>query len=340
MKSAIQHFPPAYFAWVMSTGIISLAAHSLGIDWLADSLFYLNAVLFPLLLALLLARAVLFFSAFRQELTTHAKGPTFLTVVAAAALLGNQFLLLRHNQALATALWLLAAACWVLLLYGFLLGVSLTAEKPPLGQGFNGSWLLLAVSTEALAVLGAGLAPKLEWASVATFGALSLFLLGSVFYLVLMTLLVYRMAFKPLAGEEVGAAYWISVGASAITVLAGSNLADGLLQVSAFSGLLPFVKAYCVLFWAVSTWWLPLVAALRIWNHLSTRPAFAFSPTYWAMVFPLGMYTAATLKLAQVLPLPALQSIATYFIWLAVAAWLLTAGGMLWHFAAGVRAAK
>lgn len=74
------------------------------------------------------------------------------------------------------------------------------------------------------------------------------------------------------------------------------------------------------------------MAGLRLWNHLRTRPAFAYSPAYWSMVFPLGMYTAATLRLAQALPLPALNAVPTYFIYVALGAWLLTFGGMLVHF--------
>lgn len=66
---------------------------------------------------------------------------------------------------------------------------------------------------------------------------------------------------------------------------------------------------------------------LRLWNHWTTRPAFVYSPAYWTMVFPLGIYTAATNRLAEALPLPALQLIPTYFIFSDLATWLLTWGG-------------
>ena len=53
---------------------------------------------------------------------------------------------------------------------------------------------------------------------------------------------------------------------------------------------------------------------MRLWNHWTMRPAFIYSPAYWTMAFPLGIYTAATGQLAEALPLLALQLIPTYFI--------------------------
>ncbi len=153
-----------------------------------------------------------------------------------------------------------------------------------------------------------------SWAvapEISGFGLLSLFLLGGTLYVVLITLLLYRLTFRPLGQEQVGAAYWISVGASAITVLAGATLVTTLQQARVSLDLLAFVKGGSLLFWAVSTWWIPLVAVLRIWNHLKTKPAFTYAPTYWTMVFPLGMYVAATLRLSEVLPLPSLHPISS-----------------------------
>jgi tellurite resistance protein TehA-like permease len=339
MKAVIKQFPPIYFAFVMSTGIISLAAHAQHLDWLANWLFYVNLVAYPVLLALLVLRLMLFPREFWVTLTSHKDGPTFLALVPGTALVGSQFVQLAHNQAMGTLLWLVALVGWLSLGYAFLLGVSLKKEKPPLEQGLSGGWLLLVVATESLAVLGALLLPASTLPpAVAVMGVLSLFLLGSLLYVLLITLIFYRLTFVHLGDEEIGAAYWISVGASAIVVLAGTGVATAMQQTQALAELLPFVKTYSVLFWAVSTWWLPVVAALRLWNHYTTRPAFAYSPAYWSMVFPLGMYTAATGKMAQGLPVAALQVVPQYFIYLALAAWVLTAGAMLYHFVAGSKA--
>lgn len=159
MKKAIQQFPPAYFALVMSTGILSLAAEELKMHGLAEGFFYVNLVAYPLLVLLLVLRIVLDFKGVWAELTSHAKGPNFLTLVPATCLVGNQFVQLRHNAAVGGARWVAARLAWVILGYSLLLGVSIRKEKPNLEQGFTGSWLLLVVATEALAVLGAKLVP-------------------------------------------------------------------------------------------------------------------------------------------------------------------------------------
>ncbi len=332
MKSVIRQFSPVYFALVMSTGIISLAAHALQLRWVAEGLFYLNLGLYPLFVGLLLLRLVLFPRELWQALTAHETGAAFLALVPATTLLGSQLVQLRGQQQLGSLLWVGAAGCWLLLVYAFLWGVSTAANKPTLARGFNGRWLLLVVATEALAVLGAQLLPASSLpADVSVFVVLGLFLLGSWLYVVLSTLLFYRLVFGQLVGEDVGAAYWVSIGAGAITVLAGASLVGAMQHTPALADLRPFVKAYSVLFWGVSTWWLPLVLGLRLWNHWTTRPAFVYSPAYWTMVFPLGMYTAATGQLAKALPLPALHHVSAWFIFLALAAWLLTMAGLLHH---------
>jgi tellurite resistance protein TehA-like permease len=333
MRKVVEQFTPAYFTFAMSTGIISLAAQQLHLEAIANGLFYLNLAAYPLCVLLLLGRALLAFKPMWAELTSHAKGPLFLAFVPATCLVGSQFVQLRHNNAIGSALWIIGAVGWLVLLYSLLVGVSIAEEKPELEKGLTGVWLLAVVATEALVVLGAKVVPG--WGISPDLGLMGLgsaFLLGAVLYLILITLLFYRLTFVRLREEEVGAAYWISVGASAITVLAGAALLKALEEAQALAGLQPFVRGLSLLFWAVSTFWLPLVTILRAWNHLNTRPAFAYSPPYWSMVFPLGMYTASTFQLSEALSVPALKAVPTYFIYVALLAWLLTFGGMLLSF--------
>ncbi|MDF7815631.1 tellurite resistance/C4-dicarboxylate transporter family protein [Hymenobacter sp. YC55] len=341
LKSIIEKFPPAYFAFVMATGIISLAAHAQHIAWLAESFFYLNLLLYPLFLLLLAARILLFAGAVKAELASHEQGPNFLALVAATCLVGNQFVQLRGNQVLGLALWVFGALCWLVLLYGFLLSTTLKRDKPKLETGLDANWLLLTVSTQALAVLGAGLVPKLALPTdVGIFLVLCLFLLGSLFYGVLCTLLFYRLAFKPIEAQKISPPYWIIVGGSAITVMAGATLLSALPHSSALADATGFVKAWSVLFWVISTWWIPFVLVLRGWHHLHARPTFSYQPSSWSMVFPLGMYAASTGRLADALPLAALHTVSSTFIWLALLAWGLTLAGMLVHYVASTQSDK
>ncbi len=55
------------------------------------------------------------------------------------------------------------------------------------------------------------------------------------------------------------------------------------------------------------------------------------------MVFPLGIYTAGTIRLSQALELPFLVIIPRYFIYIALIAWLGTFIGLILHLAGGYR---
>lgn len=83
---------PACFALVMATGIVSIACHHLGMDFLAFPLFYLNqfchAVLWLLFLMRLLCRSSRVFA----DLPNHNLGVGFFTLVPGTNVLGNQFL--------------------------------------------------------------------------------------------------------------------------------------------------------------------------------------------------------------------------------------------------------
>ncbi len=64
--------------------------------------------------------------------------------------------------------------------------------------------------------------------------------------------------------------------------------------------------------------------------------AFGYEPALWSVVFPLGMYSVATLTFGKVAHLAFMEPVSRFMLWVAVAAWLAVAAA----FAARIRGAS
>jgi tellurite resistance protein TehA-like permease len=94
IKLAAKNLPPAYFAMVMATGIVSIAALMLGMRFLAVVLFAVNLLVYVALILLTVLRLVRFRDALLSDFTNHQRAPGFFTIVAASCLIGSQFILI------------------------------------------------------------------------------------------------------------------------------------------------------------------------------------------------------------------------------------------------------
>src|SRR5262245_4727235 len=157
----VRGLPPNIFAMVMATGIVSLALNGAGHCLLAHILFWLNVGLYPILLVLLLLRALRYRADLAADLTSHARAPGFFTLVAWPCVLGNQCVLLFSSTEAGMALWIVGLVAWVPLTYAMLPGLMEVAVKPKPEVGVNGAWLLTVVGTQAISVLACLLVPSL-----------------------------------------------------------------------------------------------------------------------------------------------------------------------------------
>jgi tellurite resistance protein TehA-like permease len=322
IRAAILELYPGYFAFVMATGILSTTAGVLDVEGVARALFGVNLVAYPLLWGLTLARLRWAPRRVLRELTGHATGPAYFTTVAATCLVGGQIAILTPAYPVAIALWGLAWVLWVGLMYTFMAAVTLREPKPPLVLGLNGTWLLLVVATEALSVLGSILATYFPpEPRTVLFAALCTFLLGCMLYVLIIALIFYRWTFLRMTPAGLAPPYWINMGALAITTLAGSRLVMLAPQWEFLAALRPFVAGLTLLFWVFGTWWIPLLLIVGLWRHGVRRVPLTYDPQYWGMIFPLGMYAAGTLLLAEATRLAVLHLLATIFAGVALLCW-------------------
>lgn len=217
-------------------------------------------------------------------------------------------------------------------MYTFFTAVTVREKKPDLGEGINGAWLIAAVGTQSVSVLGTLLSPHMgDGREIVLFFTLCMFLLGCMLYLSIITLIFYRFTFIELEYAALTPPYWINMGAVAIATLAGSTLILHVRNMPLLTEITPFLKGFTIFFWITGTWWIPLLFILMIWRHAVHRYPLTYDPQFWGMAFPLAMYTTSTYQLSQALKLPFLVAIPRVMVVIAFAAWIAVLAGFIHH---------
>ncbi|MDD3743722.1 MAG: hypothetical protein PHX54_08880 [Lentimicrobiaceae bacterium] len=134
----LSNLPTAYFALVMATGIVSIAAFNSGFLLVANLLFYFNILAYLFLTILYSIRIIVYPSAIKADAADHAKSPGLLTFVAGTCVLGSQFVIIAENYLIATTLFYIGTAAWLFLIYMVFTVFSVKKMKPSM----NFHWLL------------------------------------------------------------------------------------------------------------------------------------------------------------------------------------------------------
>jgi tellurite resistance protein TehA-like permease len=280
------------FAFVMASGIVSVAAAQQGLPLLSETLFGIACFGWGTL-ALALAPRLLR-GAWRPRLESFA-------FAAATAVLGTRLALMGQSVA-ALALGALAVLAWL----------ALFACRPLRGRAAGG-WFLVVVGTESLAALAALLAPR--WGEALLEAGLAWWLLGLCLYPVVAAVVAAELRRRPCFAP----AWWIAMGALAIATLADTELLLAARTLGVLPSLRPLLRDGDLTLWALASAWIaPLAVA-----ELRSRAGWRDPRGRWSFVFPLGMYAVASRLLARAAPLAPLATVARVFFVIALLAWAI-----------------
>jgi tellurite resistance protein TehA-like permease len=321
--------PPGYFALVMATGIVSIASYFHGLRELGLVLLWLNVVQYLALTGFTILRFIRYRVQFVADLLNPSKGITFLTASAGTFILGSQFVILLQMSGIGTALWIAGIVLWIVFVSVFFTTVISGENKPTIAEGITGATLILVVATEGICVLGTLLSAAAGFREWILFVSLAAYAVGAILYLIFITLILFRWMFFPLDAGSLTPSYWINMGALAITTLAGSRLILSVDGWPFLQAIVPFVKGLTFCYWAMAAWWIPLLIIAGVWRHGVQRVPIRYDPQYWSLVFPLGMFTVATILFEKATGLTVMHLIPQITIWFAWAAWGATFVGML-----------
>ena len=328
-RRAVRDFPPAYFALVMATGMLSIACYDEGLIRLSWVFLSTAAVALLVVTGITLLRLVWFPRSAYYDFTDHSRGVGFFTIIAGVTVLGSA---LRTITALFTvpyALWILGISLWTFLTYSIFATFIIKRNKPPLRTGLNGGWLLAVVATDSVALLTLVLLPDFRGRSAPLlFLALAFWLCGGMLYIWMISLLFYRYTFYVHFPSDVLPWYWVDMGAMAMATVVGDLLVQRI-HGSSFADLMPFIKGFTIMFWATATWWIPMLLIFSVWRHCVPPVPLVYSPSYWSIVFPLAMYAVATDRIAELSEIAFLHVIARCFVYIAITLWALIGLGMV-----------
>jgi len=318
---------PAWFALVMATGIVSVEAQLLGLSRTAMALLQLNAVAYVVACVLIAFRTICFPRDLWRELIDHRRGTGFFTIVAASGVLGSQFAALAGDYGIARILWVVTLVLWLGLTYAVFTAFIVKDAKPALEQAISGTWLLPVVATQSVAVLSADVATHspAPYSRGLDFLALSMWSWGAMLYIWTISMIFYRCIFFRFAARDFSPPYWITMGAMAISTLAGTRLLVNGSHTPLLAAIGPFIEGVTVLCWATGTWWIPMLLALSVWRHARAWSPLRYDPLAWSAVFPLGMYAAGTFEMAHAMDLDFLYPILPLLGYVALAAWTIAA---------------
>lgn len=331
VNDGIHGLNPGYFALVMATGIMSVGMANSGLPILSGALLILAICCYAVLLVLTAIRLLQHGARMLTDLRNPQISFGYFTFVAGTDVVGTALASRGYFQP-AFALLIVGSVAWLVL--GYVVPWSAVLGKArtgPILEHANGTWFIWVVASQSVAVLAAALEPEMpELRRELAILAVVSWAVGVFLYAAAGVFVAARMMLYPLRPEDLTPPYFVAMGATAITVVAGARIVEmaDAPMVDATRGLAAGIS---VVFWAFGSWLVPALVVAGIWRHIVHRIPLTYTAPLWSVVFPLGMYGVGSHYLGHADNLPIVTVIGDVEIWLGVAVWAVTFVGMLVH---------
>lgn len=318
---------PSAFAVVMANGIIAVGLQASGQPWLSLAPALIAATTYLLLGGLTVVRLVRHRDAVDADLRDPDRSFGFCTFVAGSNVLAT-LTVARGWTPVTVVLFVLAGTVWLVLDYLLPYRLVLARRTEHGMAAANGGWFLWAVASQSVAIVAASLqvAAAPEAGQLLAVVAVLAWSVGLFHYALVGVVVLVRLVLRPVRPEDVGPPYWVSMGALAITVVAGSRVLEMTAE-PIIDATRDLIAGLSVIVWCVATWMLPLLLIAGWWRHIRHRVSLRYEAGMWSMVFPMGMYAVAGMDLGRVDRLPLVELIGSTWLWVAVAVWVAVTVG-------------
>jgi tellurite resistance protein TehA-like permease len=312
---------PDVFAAVMATGILSIAAANHHYRQISETMGVLASLGLVVLVALVIVT--------RRHAHWDLKDPDvtlrLFTFVAACAVLDSR---LASRPVVVQALGLVALVSWLVLIVLSVRNMSACGWSG-LRDRAHGAWELASVGTSGLAIVAAMVArhtPE-HWALAV---AVPVWVAALCIYSLMTWLILWRSVAERQDRDGFEPDTWILMGGLAIATLAGDNIHS--LAPAWLGGP---VRVVTVVTWVAATLWIPPLIYFGLYRIRHRPEMLHFAGVWWAFVFPLGMYAAASYTMAAEIGQRSLVTVSLVFFWDALAAWLIVVVAGLLRLARG-----
>jgi C4-dicarboxylate transporter/malic acid transport protein len=313
-SDAMRLFTPNWFAANMGTGILALLLGQFdSLPLLHGGGFVLwaaNSVVFSLFALLFAGRWLWHFDGARRMLGHPVMSMSLGCIPMALATIANGFLIFGIDVFGPVAIGIVQVLWWLEIALavgcGLAVPVLMMTRHDHRAEEMTGVWLLPIVAAEVAAVTGALLLPHLPAADQPGVLLIS-FILWSFSVppaLGLVALLFIRMILHKLPQANMAASCWLALGPIATGALGLLLLGEAAPAALIGTNLAPFadvIAGAClllsVLLWGYGVWWMGLAALITARYFTNHVP---FNLGWWAYVFPLGVQTLTTFRLARI----------------------------------------